>query len=164
MTAEAIRDLQYKLQLIAAMDDSYLPLKADGISGPQTADALRRFQLRHGLSVSGEADEQTVTMIERLYDDLSRLIADPHALCPLPSPYFTASVGDTGSFVGILQAILCEIAADTAAPKPPMSGAYDKQTADCIRFWQQVLGLPTSGMLDRFCWDGLADLYNMRLL
>ena len=164
MTAEAIRDLQQKLQLIAAMDDSYLSLKADGVYGAKTADAVRRFQLRHGLSVSGEADEETVAMIARLYDDLSRLIADPHVLYALPSPYFTVGENDTGSFIWILQAVLTEIADGTAAPCPTVNGTYDRQTADCIRFWQGVLGLPTSGALDRFCWDGLADLYNMRLL
>ena len=164
MTDTQIRRLQQQLRLLAAMDDSYLPLKADGIYGPRTADAVRRFQLRHGLSVSGKADEPTVALIDRLYEDLSRLIDDPHAICPLSSPYFTSQHGDQGSFVWILQAILTEIGGGTAAPIPKMSGVYDNDTADCVRFWQQVLGLPVNGILDRFFWDGIADLYNMRLL
>jgi peptidoglycan hydrolase-like protein with peptidoglycan-binding domain len=63
---------QGSADLIAAPDDTvaavqgalaraaYGPLRADGIFGPQTGDAIRRFQRDHGLPVTGEITDALI--------------------------------------------------------------------------------------------------------
>lgn len=154
-------ELQQKLHLIAMMDDQYLSPADDGRN---MGDVLRLFQQVNGLPVSGQADAATRQRIDELYDDLLQLIADPHAVCPFPSPYHVVQEGENGSLIHILQAMLAEICREFTVAAPSVSGVYDEDTQACIRRWQQILGLPVNGMVDRFCWDRLADLYNMRLL
>jgi len=44
----------------ALAEAAYGPLQVDGLKGRQTTDALRHFQLDHGLPVNGEIDRQTL--------------------------------------------------------------------------------------------------------
>ncbi len=165
MQQEPIRELQHDLRLLAMMDDQYLSPEVDGVYGKETADAVRAFQRVNGLPVTGEVDTATAQKISEEYAELLQLIADPQPICPFPSPYFVLRNGESGSLVYILQAMLAEICGEFVVPKPPaVTGTYDDATKACVQRWQQVLGLPADGEIDRFCWDRLAELYNMRLL
>lgn len=154
-------ELQQQLRLIAMMDDQYLPLTEDGSN---LTEAIRQFQQVNGLPVNGRMDATAQQRLDDLYDDLVQLIADPHAICPFPSPYHVVQDGEQGPLIHILQAMLAEICAGFTVTPPAVSGVYDAATESCVRRWQQLLGLPETGAVDRFCWDRLADLYNMRLL
>ncbi|MBZ8133099.1 peptidoglycan-binding domain-containing protein [Afifella sp. IM 167] len=44
----------------ALAEAAYGPLEVDGLKGRQTTDALRLFQLDHGLTVNGEIDRETL--------------------------------------------------------------------------------------------------------
>lgn len=164
MTEQQIRDLQQQLQMVATMDDQYAAPTIDGIYGPKTTDAVRRFQRVNGLPITGEADAVTRNVIRIQYDDVLALIADPQPLYPFPSPYHLMRVGDTGWLVVIVQAMLCELGEEYGYPRVSTNGTYDEQTASVVREWQTVLGMPDNGIIDRFVWDKLAKLYNMRLL
>jgi peptidoglycan hydrolase-like protein with peptidoglycan-binding domain len=55
---------QRLLAVQAALNEiGYGPVKVDGLSGHETADAIRRFELDNGLAVNGVAD---ATLVERL--------------------------------------------------------------------------------------------------
>lgn len=56
-----IRAVQEALSLSA-----YGALEPDGLMGPQTADAIRRFQLDQGLTVTGEVDDSLVSRLIRV--------------------------------------------------------------------------------------------------
>ena len=165
MNVAYVKELQRRLRLLSHMDDRYLPLNVDGVYGPNTATAVRTFQQTVGLPATGTADEQTVRLLGDIYHDYVQLTADPRAVCPFPSPYFVMREGERSTAVWILQALLTEICAPYTSPKPPVpNGHFDEDTKRCITLWQTILGLPENGEVDRFCWDKLADVYNMRLL
>lgn len=164
MTTQQIRFLQQQLQMVATMDDQYLSPTADGIYGPKTTDAVRRFQRVNGLPLTGEADTATQKILLAQYEEILALIADPQPLYPFPSPYHLIRAKDTGSLVAILQATLNELGALYGQPSVLTNGIYDEQTESAVRRWQSVLGLPENGIVDRFVWDKLAMAYNMRLL
>lgn len=164
MTAQQIRFLQRQLQMVATMDDQYLSPVADGIYGPKTTDAVRRFQRVNGLPLTGEADAATQKILLAQYEDVLALMADPQPLYPFPSPYHLIRAKDTGPLIAILQATLNELGALYGQTPVLISGIYDEQTESAIRHWQVVMGLPENGIVDRFVWDQLAMTYNMRLL
>lgn len=160
-----VKELQRRLRLLSLMDDRYLSVEIDGSYGPKTTEAVRVFQRANELAASGVADEATVKRLGELYEDYVQLTADPQGVCAFPSPYFVMREGESGSSVYILQAMLAEICAEFVSPlSPTVTGVFDEETRACVRRWQAVLGLPENGEVDRFCWDRLADLYNMRLL
>ncbi len=161
---ESLSKVQQQLRLIAAMDERYTASAVDGVYGEKTAEALRRFQEIGGLPVTGEADEITIEAIRKVYEELSQLVADPEPIFPFPSPYFVIKDNESGTLIHILQAMLREISSDFDMEPPPMTGHYDKETKAHVIRWQQVLGLPATGHIDRAAWDQLAGLYNMRLL
>lgn len=165
MNVAYIKELQRRLRLLSHMDDRFLPITVDGIYGADTAAAIRAFQQAVGLPTTGHADEYTARLLGEAYHDYRQLTADPRAVCPFPSPYFVMREGERGTVVWILQAMLTEICTPYSKPTAPSpNGVFDENTARCIRHWQTVLGLPENGEVDRFCWDKLADVYNMRLL
>ncbi len=164
MTGQQVRVLQQQLQMIATMDDQYLIPAIDGVYGSKTTDAVRQFQRLNGLTPTGEADSTTQKAILAQYEDVLALIADPQPLYPFPSPYHLVRSGDTGTFIGIVQAVLNELAGMYGQPTVAMNGIYDEATEAAVRRWQVVMGSPENGILDRFVWDKLAKLYNMRLL
>jgi peptidoglycan hydrolase-like protein with peptidoglycan-binding domain len=56
---------------VAAVQDAlsraaYGPLQADGLLGPQTEEAIRRFQADHGLAVTGELTDSLVVELRAL--------------------------------------------------------------------------------------------------
>ncbi len=164
MTEQQVRFLQRQLQMVATMDDQYLSPAADGIYGPKTTDAVRRFQRVNGLSPTGEANAATQEVLLTQYEDVLALIADPQPLYPFPSPYHLIRAQDKGPLVTILQATINELSGLYGHPTVPINGTYDEQTESVIRQWQTVMGLPENGIVDRFVWDKLAIMYNMRLL
>lgn len=165
METAYIPHLQEQLRFLSLMDDHYLLPDTDGHFGEKTADAVRAFQQVNGLPVTGTADADTLSQLEKLYGDYLQLTADPQPICPFPSPYFVMREGESGPSVHILQAMLAELCSDFTTPAPPaVNGHFDEATRLCVARWQSVLGLPENGEVDRFCWDRLADVYNMRLL
>jgi peptidoglycan hydrolase-like protein with peptidoglycan-binding domain len=55
LSTDRVAAIQHALSLAA-----YGPLPADGIVGPQTREAIRRFQAHHGLPVTGELTDSLV--------------------------------------------------------------------------------------------------------
>jgi peptidoglycan hydrolase-like protein with peptidoglycan-binding domain len=55
LSTDRVAAIQHALALAA-----YGPLPADGIVGPQTREAIRRFQAHHGLPVTGELTDSLV--------------------------------------------------------------------------------------------------------
>ena len=88
----------------------------------------------------------------------------PQPIFPFPSEDHILEKGEHSPLVYILQGVLKELSADYVTPKAPaMTSTSDKATVQSVQHWQQVVGLPTNGVVDRFIWDMLAELYNARL-
>jgi membrane-bound lytic murein transglycosylase B len=59
LTRDQIRQVQERLKA-----EGVDPGPADGVMHPQTEAALRQYQQRHGLSVSGAPDEATLKQLQ----------------------------------------------------------------------------------------------------
>ena len=104
---EATRQVQtYILELSHAFEE--LPhLTVDGIYGKETADAVRAFQNKWGLAVTGEVDDATFLL---LFEQFS--LARDERLGEselIPAVVFPLQMGSSGSHVRILQSTLDEL-------------------------------------------------------
>src|SRR5256714_8846112 len=96
----------------------------DGIAGPATALATRKFQRRHGLTPDGLAGRRTRA-----------------AMGVLGRPLFGRRAmkrGDFGWDVSVLQYLL---------RLPAIDGYYGPETAFAVQKWQRKLRLPADGVV-----------------
>ena len=89
--SDAVRRLQKLLGFSEA--------EQDGIFGAKTEEAVKQFQRRHGLTVTGDADDKTRDLLERqLPDEIHPRPIEPRAKVSAPAP---AQVRPSGRYTGI---------------------------------------------------------------
>ncbi len=169
LTDEQVRveNLQQMLRLLwLVTGDNGYEVAISGVYGEGTENAVRHFQQKNGLAVTGIANLETWTAIRREYERLS-LYGEP----PLPIRPFLAErdgivqSGETSDLVVIIQIMLDSVSLLYDFPYVPRSGTYDKPTVDAVRKFQQINAIPSpSGAVDRLTWNLLAEAYNQSLV
>lgn len=154
---EAIRQIQiYLLELSYFYGD--LPhLTVDGIFGEETAEAVRAFQGKFGLTVTGEADPSTFALLFEEFEAAREERLGASQL--IPAAAFPLRMGDSGSHVRILQSTLDEVLG-THIPK---DGFFGRATEDGVRALQRRYLLPADGKVDRSLWQRIAANYRERI-
>lgn len=131
-------------------------LIASGIWDGRSRDALARFQADRNLTVTGVADLETFTVLIAEGEAARLAVADLPAL-PLP-PFApeggVLAPGQSGDAVTLVQIILNRFLI-TLTDRPPLSvnGRLDAQTADAVRLFRCVHGLPEGDTVDRAVWE-----------
>lgn len=70
------------------------------------------------------------------------------------------TIGDSGITVFRMQHSLNRISDNyPAIPKIPVTGYYDDQTANAVRVFQEVFGLPNTGIVDEATWYYIRRIY-----
>ena len=152
-----IRSLQTMLRVLAENVDAYKPLIPDGIYGPDTMAAVRVFQRRNRLPVTGVTDLETWNQIAEEYALALVEIAQPQVLCVLLNPGQCIGLGEKNAAVYLAQVILAVLSENYhCVDAPPVTGVLDGPTQDALAAFQQLSGLPITGRLDRHTWKHLA--------
>lgn len=136
----------------------------DEIYDDKTADAVREFQRIFNLPQTGVVDKSTWYKINYIYASvkkLSQINSEGLTLQELPVQYdFPITAGASGVPVQYVQYYLEVIGAYYKNVLPaPQTGTYDEQTAESVRSFQQVFGLPQTGEVDQRTWDDLYRAY-----
>ena len=151
--AEATRQVQtYLLELFYAEED-LLHVTVDGIYGKETADAVSAFQRKHGLAVTGEVDDATFLLLFEKFEEAREERTGESEL--IPAVVFPLQMGDSGSYVRILQSVLDEL----LGIHIPKDGFFGKATEDGIRALQRRYRLPIDGRVTRALWGRIAKEY-----
>lgn len=163
--AQKKEHIQEILQLLydISLRDSRIPtvLPSDRFT-PEAGIAVRAFQEAYGLPITGEIDGDTWNTIVDTYHAVSD---QPSPLMIFPNSGFILQQGDRGELVYLVQMLLEALAKRYEnLPQVQPNSEFDAQTADAVRAFQAVSGLPQTGILDRDTWNHLAALVNqMRL-
>ncbi len=157
---QPIRSLQTMLRVISQNDGEAAALIPDGIYGPQTVQAVSRFQRQHGIPVTGVTDQPTWEAVVAAYEPV---LVEQSSTCPLQiilQPGEVLCKGSENANLGLIQAmlqVLCN--AYQSVGQPGNGGKLDDATADALSSFQALSGLPMTGNLDRMTWKHLALQY-----
>jgi peptidoglycan hydrolase-like protein with peptidoglycan-binding domain len=160
--ADARRNLQKYLRQLAYFDSNIPFVPIDGNEGSNTTDALRAYQARRGLPVTGVADQETW---EALYEDYLISLeeeAPPAGFSPFPSEPrgYALKLGDEGFLVSAIQHMLEEISVFFPITPIEVTGIYDDATRDAVSEVQVRYLLRVTGEVDKLTWNALVRLYD----
>ncbi|MCI1268335.1 MAG: peptidoglycan-binding protein [Ruminococcus sp.] len=150
-----ITELQKYLFSISFFNCNIPRIIPDGFYGSETASAVRAFQHEYGLTENGITDNQTWTKLIAVYRSFAN--AKPEPVYAFPQSASQIKIGDNGFPVYILQSMLA-VLGDTSQDfsKIPISGSFDRATADALRKFQSSVNLSPSGFADSRTWNLLA--------
>ena len=158
---QAITNLQRYLRQLAYFDDRIPPVPIDGVFDSATREALTAFQRVAGLPATGVGDRATWDALYLAY--LESLEAhgrpQPVYLFPRFPETYSVGVGDEGILISAIRYLLRELMIDWGGgfEDIPLLGTYDTVTADAVAHFQKLVGLPTTGRVDRATWNALVD-------
>ena len=154
---QPVRSLQTMLRTIARIEPGQMNVMPDGIYGSQTAAAVRSFQRRLGLPVTGVTDQNTHEQIVRAYEH-ARIEADKAQPLQITlGPGQVIRRGQRHHLVYLVQSMLTVM--NFAVPTisaPAHTGVLDTATAESIAVFQTYAELPPTGELDKRTWKALA--------
>ncbi|MGM9641723.1 MAG: peptidoglycan-binding protein [Eubacteriales bacterium] len=164
--AYARRNLQKYLRQLAYFDKNIPLVPIDGNPGSVTTDAIRAFQARIGLPVTGVADRETW---DALYEDYLISLENesaPSGFSPFPNKPsgYTIKLGDKGFLVSAIQYMLEEISVFFPIKPVEVTGVYDDQTQDAVSEVQARYLLPVTGEVNKLTWNALVRLYESTYL
>lgn len=158
----AVADLQQRLRTIAEADGGLPQVSVDGIYSEETAAAVRAFQQRNGLPVTGMVDLPTWQAVGKAYDAALVSLAEPRGIRPTRASSEDIALGSRGDRVLFLQLLLDNISERfDNIPDVPRSGLYEEDTADAVRVIQRAAGINDSGVVDSATWNVIVDLFNL---
>ena len=155
-------NLQKYLRQLAYFDENIPFVPIDGNAGRSTTEALRAYQARRGLPVTGVADQETW---EALYEDYLVSLeeeAPPARFSPFPlePKDYSLKLGDEGFAVEAVQHMLEEISVFFPITPLDVTGIYDNSTRDAVSEVQARYLLPVTGDVDKLTWNALVRLYD----
>ena len=136
----------------------------DAVFGPQTTEAVRAFQSIFSLAVDGIVGRATWYKLVLLYDSVRRL-AELQSEGVSFSGYSweyspTISFGETNASVTLLQYMLSVLSQFISTlPSITITGTFNEATEQAVRAFQEYVGLPATGVVDRATWEALYAQY-----
>ena len=154
----AIRVVQSFLLEISYSTDGFPHIAIDGIYGPETQNAVRIFQSRNRLPVTGRVGfEDWNALYDRADPGKQARTQDPVLLPPSLLPLTPRS---SGTPVYLLQSLLLSLSplySDLSRVR--QNGRYDPDTQSAVRAYQEQRRLPPSGIVDLRTWQAIAHDY-----
>ena len=157
-----VRIIQFYLDFIAYFNRSLPRLKADGVFGEDTENAVKAFQQYAGIPVTGVVDSRTWYAILAEYNNiLQSLPFEFQSYSAFLYPGYVITLGATGKAVEQLQTYLKTISENIAAvPSVTVDGVYGPATASAVEAVQTLYGLPVTGDVGVLTWNSIVELYN----
>ena len=155
-TGSAVEQLQFWLNTLAQYESSIPSLTVDGVYGTGTANAVRAFQRKYGLTVDGVVGQSTWT---ELYDQFRSIQSDNGT--PNAYPGTALREGASGQNVRLVQFWLK--IARTVYPSlsnVTVDGKFGSATTAAVRRFQTYFGLTSDGVVGRTTWNKLYEVYN----
>ena len=150
-SGSAVEQVQFWLNTLAQYDSAIPAVKVDGVFGTATANAVRAFQRKYGLTVDGVVGQTTW---KELYDEFLSIQSDNGT--PNAYPGTPLREGSSGQNVRLVQFWL-KIARTvyTSLENVTVDGKFGAGTASAVRRFQRYFGLTADGVVGRTTWSSL---------
>ena len=155
-TGSAVEQLQFWLNTLAQYESSIPSLTVDGVYGTGTANTVRAFQRKYGLTVDGVVGRDTWT---ELYDQFRSIQSDNGT--PNAYPGTALREGASGQNVRLVQFWL-KIARTVYSNlnNITVDGKFGSATTAAVKRFQTYFGLTSDGVVGRTTWNKLYEVYN----
>ncbi len=162
---ESVRTIQIQLNRISR-NYTAIPKIADSFGDFDliTQSAVMAFQQIFGLPVTGIVNEATWYRIAYIFISVKRLAelnSEGLSQQEIEQQFTdTLEIGMQGTSIRTLQYYLAVIGAYYAAVQPvSITGYFGAQTEISVKSFQQVFGLPETGVVDHTTWNAIYDAY-----
>ncbi|MDD4678392.1 MAG: peptidoglycan-binding protein [Tissierellia bacterium] len=160
--------IQFFLSIVSQKYNIIGPVEIDGFYDPETTKAVREYQNIKGLNPTGIVDQQTLNLLYReAYSILTSTPAEELRLPFLPflGADLTEGMGPEYPKIVILEIMLNTISAANPEIKPVVvSGEFDSNTTAAVIAFQELFGLPVTGVVDEETWNRLNEVYQLFLV
>lgn len=154
--SQPIRSLQTMLRVIAENEPTHPSVIPDGIYGSDTMNAVSFFQRKHGLPVTGVADQTTWEAVVDRYRPALINVSEAAPLHIVLNPGQVIRKGERHPHLYVVQSMLTVLSQTYGSiPAPSQTGILDEATSDSIAWFQQLSALPMTGHLDKQTWKHL---------
>ena len=153
-SGSAVEQVQFWLNTLAQYDSAIPAVKVDGVYGTATANAVRAFQRKYGLTVDGIVGQTTW---KELYDEFLSIQSDNGT--PNAYPGTPLREGSAGQNVRLVQFWL-KIARTvyTSLENVTVDGKFGAGTASAVRRFQRYFGLTADGVVGAGTWAKLNEV------
>ncbi len=157
-----VTTVQYYLSIIAYFNNVLEPVPRSGTFGPETVEAVERFQEFYGLPVTGIVNTETWNTITRIYTETVGALPQGYEgnnakLYPgffLTEGMRNQSVTDLQTYLNLIAQNIPEI------PTVPVTGYFGEQTEAAVITFQRLFGLDRSGAVGPVTWATIAQQYD----
>ena len=160
-TGQGVRELQYLLNLVSEFVNTVPSVTIDGIFGENTAAAVRAYQSVAELPVTGVVEVDTWESLYRAYQGILAILPEDYGGVIEPYPGYPLTRGQRGEDVRLLQNYL-NLISDiyTEIPKIAVDGDFGPSTEAAVKAYQQIFGIPVTGVVGAGTWDSIANTYS----
>lgn len=149
-----VRLVQFWLKIARSVYSALNDVGVDGIFGPSTTAAVKKFQRYFGLASDGIVGRATWSKLYEVYNDAANDLLAPN-LRPGDYPG-VLRVGSSGRAVRELQFYLYILSAyQSSIPAVSIDGRFGPSTEASVRAYQKFAGLTVDGIVGRATWDSL---------
>lgn len=149
-----VRLVQFWLKIARSVYSALNDVGVDGIFGPSTTAAVKKFQSYFGLASDGIVGRATWSKLYEVYNDAANDLLAPN-LRPGDYPG-VLRMGSSGRAVRELQFYLYILSAyQSSIPAVSIDGRFGPSTEASVRAYQKFAGLTVDGIVGRATWDSL---------
>ena len=159
---QPIRSLQTMLRVLSEDDEKLPTVIPDGVYGPDTVQAVSAFQRKNSLPVTGVTDQTTWNNIVLAYEPALIRIGKAEPIEIIMDPGKEYQLNEGSPYIYLLQSMLTQLSKDHPRIVPPThSGILDTQTSESLSGFQELSGLPVTGLLDKITWKHLVNQFTL---
>lgn len=159
---EDVRRVQVQLNRVSRNYPAIPKVPTDGIFGTATRDAVAKFQEIFGLAPTGNVDRATWYRLAYLYTSVKRLAelnSEGEYLLGTPLQFDrVVAEGDVSPRVRIVQYFLAVLSSFySQIPPVQIDGNFGPATREAVTAFQQLYGLPQTGIVNKETWEQMSD-------
>ncbi|MEG0830060.1 MAG: peptidoglycan-binding protein [Anaerovoracaceae bacterium] len=162
-SGEKVEILQYFLQIIAEVYLTIPSVDITGYFGPETDISVKAFQQQFNLPQTGVVGEETWDLMYNVFKGIADALFIKEEIFPVSTlPYGGTALtyGSKGrdvmamqEYINVISLVMTEI-----TPLVP-TGIFDAQTQRTVKEYQETVGLPQTGIVDRTVWNSITNSY-----